>query len=554
MSEVELHTMRNRLDRGRLNKAQRGELFYSVPMGYVLLPTAEVALDPDEQVQAVIQLLFDKFDELPSAAAVFGWFIERDIRLPVRLRSGPRKGQLEWHRASMSTIIRLLHNPIYAGAYAHGRRPTLRKQPDGKRRLGNWLPMEEWEVLIRDHLPAYITWDRYLRNQERLKQNQTRRDTAGTPRNGSALLSGLLVCGECGWRMQVTYSAPDKPHYRCLRHDVMQSEQQCFGLSGKVIDEQVTQQVLRALEPAAIELSLKTQADVRRERARLDKHWSQRLDRMRYDVELAERRYQAVDPENRLVAASLERQWEDALRRERELKEDYDRCRVQSCCELSADQQSQIATLATDIPAIWRSPQTTNADRQAIIRCLVERVVVHVAQDSEHAEAVIHWVGAFESRLGFLRPVRTYDQLADGNQLMKRLIELRGAGCTAQQTADALNAEGFLPINPDKSFNRDVVRDLLLKLGLRGEQNDASLIAADEWWIRDLATELDVAWQTLREWAVKGWAHGRQTNVQRLWVIWADQEEIDRLKRLSNSQHRGTRGYPPELTTPKQKA
>jgi hypothetical protein len=114
----------------------------------------------------------------------------------------------------MSTIIGFLYNPIYAGTYAHGRRPTRRKQPGSKRQVGNWLPIEEWEVCIRDHLPGYITWDRYLRNQERLMQNQTRKDTAGTPRNGGAFLSGLLICGECGWRMQVTYSGPDKPHYR----------------------------------------------------------------------------------------------------------------------------------------------------------------------------------------------------------------------------------------------------------------------------------------------------------------------------------------------------
>ena len=551
MSEVELHTMRNRLDRGRLNKAQRGELFFSVPMGYVLLPTGEAALDPDEQARAAIHLVFDKFEELQIAAAVFGWLIAHDIRMPAHLRTGPRKGQIEWRRPALATIYQILHNPIYAGAYAYGRRPMHRKPIGGKRRSGKWLPIEKWEVLLRDQLPAYITWDRYLKNQERLKQNHTRPDTTGTPRNGCALLSGLVICGECGWRMQVGYGSPGVPHYRCLRHTVQRSEQRCFGLSAKSVDEQVTQQVLRALEPAAIEVSIKAQADARCEHQRLDRHWSQRLKRMRYDVELAERRYQAVDPANRLVAATLERQWEDAMRQERELQEEYDRCRRQSCCELSTEQELQIAVMASDLPTLWRSPRTTNADRQAIVRCVVERVVVHVSQHSERTEAVIRWVGGFESRLGFSRPVRRYDQLADRSQLMKRLVELRSAVCTAEQTADALNAEGFLPINPKESFNREIVRALLLKLNLRGEQNDRSLLTADEWWIRDLAAKLGMAWQTLREWAVRGWVHGRQTNVQKLWVMWADEEEVDRLIRLKNSRSRGFLGYPAELTTPK---
>lgn len=274
MSEMELHMMRNRLQHGRLNKARRGELFFSVPFGYVKLPNGKIDLDPDEQARAVVHLLFEKYDELGSVYGLFHWMIAHGISLPIRPRRGANKGQLEWRRPSLATLNQTLHHPMYAGAYAHGRRPAQSKKGyhTGKDKKSKWLPPEQWEVLIRDHVPAYITWERYLQNQERLKQNQTRSDTPGTPRPGCALLPGLLFCGRCGWRMQVHYHARNQPYYRCLQHHVTAAEKSCFGITGNVLDELVAGQVLRALEPAALELSLKARADLRRERERLDKH------------------------------------------------------------------------------------------------------------------------------------------------------------------------------------------------------------------------------------------------------------------------------------------
>jgi hypothetical protein len=192
-------------------------------------------------------------------------------------------------------------------------------------------------------------------------------------------------------------------------------------------------------------------------------------------------------------------------------------------------------------------PATCTADP----RCLVERVVVTPDLHNEDTAATIHWIGGFESRHEFARPVRTYDQLQEGDLLMKRLVELREAGKTAEQTAETLNAEGFAPINPGKKFNREIVRKLLLKLGLYGEQKDDSLLAPGEWWVRDLAAEVGMPWQTLRQWAVNGWVHGRQTNVEKLWILWADRTEVRRLRKLRAAQHRGILGYPPEFTAPK---
>ena len=404
MSEVELHTMRNRLQRGALHKAQRGELFHAVPMGYVLLPSGAVAFDPDQQAQSVIRLLFAKFEELGSIYSLFRDFVRHGIDLPVRLRGGPRRGELEWRRPSLPTLCQVLHHPIYAGAYAYGRRPTdVRAGYTRGKKRSLWKPMSEWKALIQDRLPAYITWDQYLRNQERLGENRRGNASKGTPRRGPALLPGLVVCGSCGHRMQVGYGGKNAGYYNCHQHLRVAREQNCFGLKAAPVDELVSMQVLRALAPAALELSLAAVADLERERQRLDTHWQQKQQRARYDVDLAERRYRAVDPSNRLVAATLETQWEQSLRAERELQNDYDRFQQTSPTALTDAERDQVRALASDIPALWNAPATTHADRKEMIRCLVDRVVVQVRCDSEFVDTTIHWKGGYTSQHEFAR-------------------------------------------------------------------------------------------------------------------------------------------------------
>lgn len=257
MSEMELHIMRNRLERGRDNKAQRGELFFSVPVGYVILPTGEVDFDPDEQAQEVIRLIFDKFDELGTVYGLFHWLIRNDIKLPIRPKAGAKKGQLDWRRLSLSTLANVLAHPIYAGAYAYGRQSADPKRKLSPTKYRPRVPMEQWKVLLKDQLPAYITWERYLQNRERIKQNRNRFDCQGAPRSGVTLLSGLLVCGHCGRRMRTLYHAHGKAQYHCNQRELAGLAPRCPGLAARAVDDLVAQQVLRALEPAAVELSLR---------------------------------------------------------------------------------------------------------------------------------------------------------------------------------------------------------------------------------------------------------------------------------------------------------
>jgi DNA invertase Pin-like site-specific DNA recombinase len=554
MSEVELHTMRNRLERGRLHKAQRGELFYGVPLGYVLLPKDEVAFDPDDQARCVTRLLFEKFEEVGSLYGLMGYLIRNDIRLPIRVRRGPNRGRLEWRRASVSTLAAVLHNPIYAGAYAYGRRASDPKSTyaGAGKRSQKWQAMSVWKVLIKDHLPAYITWERYLQNQQRLRRNRRGPQSPGTPRQGVALLGGVVVCGNCGRRMSVNYRDRHAAFYSCDKHLLQARERTCYGLRSRELDNLLAQQVLKALKPAALELSMKALEDAEKERARLDKHWQQQLQRVRYDVDLAERRYQAVDPANRLVASSLEKRWEESLNQERQLREDYDRFLRESPPRLSAPERATIAALATDIPALWQAPATTNADRKQVVRLLVERVVVQVRCDSEHVEATIHWKGGYQSRHAFTRPVATYGQLQDFERLLDRVMQLRHSGGTAARIARALNDEGFHPPKCRGPFTTAIVHRLLLRRGLIGnERHDDVFLRDDEWWLTDLARELHMSSLKLRDWAARGWLHSRRTPVQKYWVLWADCDEVKRLKALLATSRRGINAYASKLTTPK---
>jgi DNA invertase Pin-like site-specific DNA recombinase len=555
MSEYEQFTMRNRLDRGRIHKAERGELFPNVPLGYAKLPSGEVGLDPDEQARSVVQLIFDKFDELGSLWGLFHYLVRHGIRLGIRPHHGPRRGQLEWRRPSLPTLRDVLRNPIYAGAYAYGRRPCdpRRKTAGSGRPVQRSVPMSEWKVLIRDRVAGYITWERYLANQERLRQNRSRPDTTGVPRNGAALLTGLLVCGTCGRRLSASYQGQGRARYSCVRHLHEAKEQVCYGLKAAAIDDLVSRQVLRALEPAALELSLQAIDGIQQERGRLHRHWEQQLERARYESERAERQYQAVEPENRLVARTLEQRWEGSLRDQRHLEDEYDRFLQAQPARLSEAERARILALSGDIPALWTAPGTTASDRKEIVRLLVERVVVHVRNDSEYADAVIHWRGGFSSRHEVVRPVRVYAQLRDHDRLVGRIAESRRAGRTASQVAEELNREGFRTPRGRGDYTPELVRRLLSRYGLTGEAIHAAQLGPDEWWLPDLAGELQVSEIKLREWVVKGWALARKTSGQGRWVVWVDAEERRRLIELKVRSQRGVVAHPAALTTPKRR-
>ena len=559
MSEAELHFLRGRMNEGRLNKARRGELFNHAPIGYVRGPGG-LAFDPDEQAQAVVRLIFDQFDRQGSLHGLLRYLVRHGIRLPVRPHAGPNRGQLEWHRPCRETLQNLLHHPTYAGYYRHGHRAVdPRRQVPGRPGTGRTHHQpEDCPVLLEGRCPAYITPERFWANQARLAANRARAGAAGAVRQGPSLLAGLLVCGRCGQRLMVSYGGPtSRLRYQCARAAVEYAAPVCQGLAGRPLDDLVTAQVLTALAPAALELSLAAAEDLQQERARLHRVRQQELERARYEAERARRQYDAVEPENRLVGRELERRWEAALKEQRRLEEEYARfCRSQPA-GVSAAEREPIRALAQDLPALWQAPTTAAADRQRVVRLLVEEVVVAVRGDSERVDVTIRWAGGDSSCHELLRPVRRYEQLADCGRLLNRIDELRQGGLTLAGVAARLNEEGFRPPKRAVAFTQGMVTRLLAQRGRSGPRPralaDGQLLGAHEWLLSDLARHLGMPQATLHRWIRVGWAHARKLATPGgHWAIWADADELGRMARL-RSCPRGWSEEPvlAELTKPK---
>jgi DNA invertase Pin-like site-specific DNA recombinase len=553
MSEFELVTLRNRLLRGSRNKAERGELFLHVPLGYLKTPAGEVIQEPDEQARGMIRLVFEKFDELGSAYAVFRYLILNDLKLGFRRQRGGRIGELEWRSPSPARIFSILKHPIYAGAYAYGMHRAGRKDPaTGRVGGGSWfVPPEEMAVLLHDRVPAYISWERYLANQEKLRQNRSLRESRGVPKRGEALLPGLVACGRCGHRMSTRYKTDKRPSYYCGEYWRQALDEPCGHIAAATLDELVASEVLRALEPASLELSLRAIENVERERKRLHDHWRQTLERARHEVGRAERQYQAVEPENRLVARTLESRWEEALKSLRQVEEDYHRFLADLPPTLSAADVERIRSLSGSVAALWHAPATSAADRKQIVRCLVERVVVETDKSSELNDVTIVWQGGFATLHRVARPVGTYEQLKDIRLLTGRVAQLHREGLHLPQIAERLNAEGFVPPRRRGGFTASGIGELMRDLGLVGELFRDDLVGEDEWWIPDLSRELGVIANKIHYWVKQGWVNARRTPSGKHWIVWADRDEVRRLRKLAKCKNSWTATRYPDLIIPK---
>lgn len=536
MSEAELHILKGRMYEGLLNKARRGDVFNHLPMGYVKLPSGRPAIDPDEQVQGVVRLVFEQFEKQGSLHGLLRYLVHHGIKIPIRPHFGPNRGNLEWHRPNRPTLQNMLHHPIYAGSYRWGHRQVdPRRKLPGRRGTGRTIHRpDECQVLIPDHCPAYISQERFDAIQERMAANRATAATVGAPRHGPSLLAGLLTCGRCGRRMFVGYSGR-RLHYRCARANIDYGEPGCQSLSGEVVDQFVAGHILRALEPASLELSMAAGDDLQQERDRLTENWQQRLERGRYECQRAERQFQAVEPENRLVARELERRWEESLREQRSIEEAYARFRQTMPEQLTDAEREWIRSLAEDVPALWNEPSTTPQDRQRVARSVLERVVVGVQGTSERVDVTLHWAGGFNSQHELIRPVDQYVQLSNYPELIARVAALHGAGLPRATIAAKLNEEGFHPPKRVDAFNAAMVGGLLPRCNpsLVRATGDREMLDEDEWWPRELSVKLQIPIATIHRWIGVGWVHARKLNdIRGRWALWADKDELQRLADL----------------------
>jgi DNA invertase Pin-like site-specific DNA recombinase len=537
MSEAELHILKQRMHQGRLSKAQRGELQFALPVGYVWSPTEEIQFDPDEQVQQVVRLIFRTFEDLGTLGGLVRYLAHHQIQLGIRVREGPGKGELVWRNPNRMTLQTMLKHPLYAGSYVYGRRQEdpRRKQPERPRSGRVVMATDEWLVLLPNHCPAYISMEQYERNRARLQANRARADAMGAVRTGSALLAGLVVCAHCDCRLGVHYDGGANLHtYECTMRWNNYGEPKCQHLAGPCLDAYVSQQVLTALEPAALELSLTATERVEHERAELDRLWQQRRERAAYEVERAARQYQAVEPEHRLVARTLEHAWEEKLAAQQQLEEDYHRFVRKQPRVLSEAEREAIRHLAKDIPALWAASTTRAADRKEIIRQVVERVVVDVQGTSERVRVRIEWIGGGHLEGVVIRPVGKLSELSTYPQICQQVQALTEAGWAAIAIAQALNDAGYCPPRTTTRFGAQTIRRLQRQLGLRAprprvRQRDG--LGPDEWWPAELVRVLEIPRASLYHWISQGLVRARQLDEPlHRWVVWADEAEQERLR------------------------
>ena len=380
MSEAELHVLRARLRGGILNKAQRGELWSALPIGFCYDANDRVILDPDRQVQETIRTFFRTFRRTGSATATVKSFRSEGLRFPRRARSGPAKGETIWGELEHSRALWLLHNPRYAGAFFFGR-TRQRKRGEG---VGSFqrLPREEWIALIPQAHPGYISWDEFEENQRRLLENSQAHGSErrkSPPREGRALLQGIVICGACGGRMTVRYNSRNGrlvPTYTCQRAGIERAEPICQSIPGQSIDESVARLLIDAVSPLALEATLAVQQELQSRLEEADHLRSLHVERARYEADLARRRFMQIDPDNRLVADELEAEWNQKLRGLAAAKDECDRQRQSERSILDEEKRNRILALATDLPKLWNEPTTPDRERKRMARLLIEDVTL----------------------------------------------------------------------------------------------------------------------------------------------------------------------------------
>lgn len=551
MSEAELHVLQGRLRAGQMNKARRGEYFTHAPIGYVRVENS-LAKEPDDQARSVVELIFRKFTELGSMSGVVRYLKDNQIELGIRDHRGADKGQLRFRSVNQATLLGILHHPVYAGAYVYGRRETnprkvVAGQPSKGRR---WANPENWDVLIKDKLPAYITWDQWEKNQQKLWENSAKYRMGG-PTRGTSLLAGRVICGRCGRRMSISYAGQSKARFTCDMARNQWGEKQCMAFNARPLRELIQRQLMIALEPASIQLSLNASRQIESDRQKVEQHHQQTIDRTKYQSDLARRRYEEVDPANRLVASELERRWETALLEQRQSEESLARFHQKQPAKLSPAETLRIEALSHNIPKLWKAETTSGKDRQIILRSLIEQVTANVIGTSERMQVAIVWSGGFESHHELVRAVGKFEKLESAVQIRKIVVQLKRRGYCHQAVADSLNDQGYLSTAGTR-FTGPVISQLCRKFKGEGESLEHIGGYEDHWMVASLASHLEQSQSTISKWVSRGWITTKDRVHGQYRILIANPAELIRLKQLAEYKGTEHRKIPTELKTPSQ--
>jgi DNA invertase Pin-like site-specific DNA recombinase len=447
MSEQELHWLSLRLAGGRLNKARRGESYVTPPTGYVWGGRG-LELDPDEAVRRAVEAIFQRFAIEPSARAVLRWAATTGFLMPVRDRGS---AEVSWVQLGNLRLNTMLKNRAYAGVYVFGRHPIKTVLVDGEiRKVRTRLDEPtEWPVRIDNAQPAYITWGTYMSNRDKLRQNKTQPSgaTRGAPREGAALLAGLIICGRCGRRMSARYGSHAKSSswswsYTCWGEHG-KGRETCWSVAGAAIDRAVEKLFLETMVPSELDLSLAVEREVHQQADSLEKAWRARIEQARYEARRAERRYKAVEPDNRVVARTLESDWEQRLRELETVEQQYAEARRTARVELTTQDRERIRQLARDLPAVWAAPTTLPADRKAMLRLAIKAVAVNPVEVPRRSTRIkVQWAsGAVDERM--VPRFHKGEYRKNPSQAIQRIRELAAGGLHDDEIAARLGAESL---------------------------------------------------------------------------------------------------------------
>jgi DNA invertase Pin-like site-specific DNA recombinase len=440
ISELELHTIKTRLTAGLLNKAQRGELALTLPVGLVRDASGRVVKRPDREVQDRLDLVFTTFLRVRSLARVVQTFNNQNLLVP---RRDPF-GDVVWRRPTVSSVGAILKNPAYAGSFVYGRTRAVRTGPDQPATRAP-LPISEWRIHLRDVYPPYIDWATFERIQVMIRDNHSEYDrnkTRGVPRPGKALLHGLVYCGECGHKMVVQYKGGTQ--YLCNYLRQQHRVPVCQRLPGDPIDDHVVRLFFEALEPAALDVYDRVMAAFAEEREQVHQARRQQLERLRYQARLAERQYQKTDPDNRLVAAELERRWEAALRELKQAEEELEREPPDrtACTPLDPETRRALTEAGRQLPDWWRTDRFSRPQKKALLRCLIDKVVAHrTAPDRVHCRVV--WKGGETTEAELAVTVGSWSLLSGHQEMEETILKLARQGRTDEEIARCLTERGY---------------------------------------------------------------------------------------------------------------
>ena len=536
-AQAELHIIRARLHGGKLNKASKGELRFPLPVGFVF-EGDKIVLDPDQEIQGAVRMVFELFARDGTAFGVVRSFNELGLRFPRRSYGGAWDGKLFWGRLTHSRVLGILANPSYAGTYVFGRHQSSKEVgPSGDiRTRSRLMPREAWRIVIPDHHEGYISTDQFVTNRERLTANRTNTESLASPvREGLCLLQGMLLCGVCGRRLGVRYTGSGGvyPMYQCIwKHRDALASRACLNVPSAPLDAAVAERLVGAITPLTIELALAALTSLEERDHEISAQWRMRIERARYDADLAERRYETVDPSNRLIAATLETRWNDAMQRLHDLEAELATFERETMRTVTAEQKRQILELTKDFPRLWSAASTTPRDRKRILRLLVRDITAVKGPEPKIIRLHIRWQGGETETLQIQLPQNRADAIRYSGAFVERIRQL-AVDHHDDEIVVMMGSEGYKTSTTGKPITLSTIKWLRYKHHIPAPQPPTGTLN-----VRQVREKYGVSLWVVHYWIERGIVSARQYKPNAPYMIIIDSETDQRLMEwVANSAH-----------------